>query len=191
MSLSTLIVNGSLRPGGNTDVLLRKFAEGAAAAGSSVNWIWLRHLRISDCVGCYTCNEQNRCSIDDGMTIARTRLEAADLIVFGSPVYWCSVTGLMQTFVDRLYFYHHCDNSALLQGKTGLVLATIGESNNADYEAELLFEFFRRALKSLGISLLDELAFSGIMESGAVNDHPDHLERAFSAGRKAVAEGPR
>ena len=105
--------------------------------------------------------------------------------------YWCSVTGLMQTFMDRLYFYHHCDNSPLLQGKSGLVLATIGKSNNADYEAELFFEFFRRALKSLGIQLLEELSFSGIMESGAVNDHPDYLKKAFSAGQKAAAEGRR
>ena len=32
------------------------------------------------------------------------RLEAADVLVFASPVHWCEVTGRMKTFIDRLYF---------------------------------------------------------------------------------------
>jgi len=47
-------------------------------------------------------------------------------IGLGSPVYWCSVTGLTKTFIDRLYYCHHCANSPLLHGKSALVVATVG-----------------------------------------------------------------
>jgi multimeric flavodoxin WrbA len=187
MTKRILIVNGSLRLDGNTDVLLQKLADGAEAAGGHCNYLWLRRLRISDCIGCYTCNETNICSIDDGMTFARSQLELADLIVFGSPVYWCSVTGLMKTFVDRLYYYHGCENGGLLSGKSAVILATVGEIDNTDHETELFFEYFRRALSSLRINILDELSFPAIMEIGAVFNHPDYLRKAFKAGKKATA----
>jgi multimeric flavodoxin WrbA len=46
-------VVGSPRPGGNTDLLVSKIAEGAGAAGPQVETIRLGELQIRECDGCW------------------------------------------------------------------------------------------------------------------------------------------
>jgi multimeric flavodoxin WrbA len=38
-------------------------------------------------------------------------------LILASPLYWCGVTGLMKTFLDRLFFYYHPRNKDLISGK--------------------------------------------------------------------------
>jgi multimeric flavodoxin WrbA len=183
MAPPTLLINGSPRENGNTDALLARFIQGAESVSHEFVYLKLRDLRIGDCIGCCTCREESTCKLQDDMTDIRGKIENSGLLIFASPNYWCGITGLMKTFMDRLYFYHHPKNSARLTSKEAVILSTMGESTNIAYESSLLVEFFERAMKSLGITIRDILLFPGLMEKDDVFGKPDYLAQAFALGK--------
>ncbi|UCD93943.1 MAG: flavodoxin family protein [Candidatus Zixiibacteriota bacterium] len=183
MSKKVLIINGATREGGNTDTLLSKLSDGMESSGLQVIEVRLRDLNISDCIGCCQCLKEKSCHFEDDMTNLRKSLIATDVIVFASPIYWCEVTGLMKTFVDRLYFFHHQVNRDMISGKKALILTTLGEKE-ASYESEVLVEFYRRFLGSLGIEIIDMLFFADLMEKDAIKSRPGYLDRAYTAGKR-------
>lgn len=184
MAKSIVVFNGSPRQGGNTDAILKKLIEGARSNALRVRYFKLRNLKIHNCVGCCTCKRESRCHFDDDMIKIRRSIQKCDLMVFASPIYWCEITGLMKTFIDRLYFYHHPENSPLMSGKKALLLTTMGEKDNVDYESQILVEFYRRTFKSLNVDILDMLFFSDLMEKKAILKKPEYLDRALSIGKR-------
>ena len=117
------------------------------------------------------------------MTECRKALMESHIVVFASPLYWCEVTGLMKTFVDRLYFFHHSENRPMIAGKKALVLTTLGEKDNIKYESAVLVEFYRRFLNSLGMTIVDMLFFEDLMDKDSTDQHPDYLQRAYFTGK--------
>lgn len=100
-----LALNGSPRGGaGATALLLASLLEGMRDAGAETELIPIRTLRLEACTGCYSCwvHTPGRCVHRDGMDEALEAWSRADLVVFGTPVYHGSMTGLMKTFLDRL-----------------------------------------------------------------------------------------
>ncbi len=118
---SVLIINGATRINGNTDILVERIIAGANHTGLNPALVELRHKRISDCIGCYQCLKESKCSFHDDMTEIRDRMNKAELLILASPLYWCGVTGLMKTFIDRLFFYYHAQNRRLILGKRRLL----------------------------------------------------------------------
>ncbi len=50
-----------------------------------------------------------KCAVHDGIAdIFDQILHAGDCLVFGSPVYFSDVTGMMRCFWERLYFSQFC-----------------------------------------------------------------------------------
>jgi multimeric flavodoxin WrbA len=177
-----LVLNGSTRESGNTDALIASFLDGVNKGGLNVQTAVLRELTIDNCVGCCQCRREGTCHFMDDMTHLRGMIMKSDVLVFASPNYWCEVTGLMKTFIDRLYFFHHKENNHLIAGKKAIIITTLGEKD-ADYECQVLVEFYRRCMNSLGIEILDWLFFSDLMEKEAIKKKPAYLKKAFEAGR--------
>ncbi len=100
-----LALNGSPRGGsGATAQLLAPLLEGMRDAGAETELIPVRALKLLACTGCYSCwvTTPGRCVHRDGMDRALEAWARSDLVVFGTPVYHGSMTGLMKTFLDRL-----------------------------------------------------------------------------------------
>ena len=87
-----------------TSFMVDKFIEGVEAAGAQVEYFKLKDYDIKDCVGCYTCftKTPGKCIFDDDMSTLRMKYREADLVVFASPLYIFSVTGILKRFLDRL-----------------------------------------------------------------------------------------
>jgi putative NADPH-quinone reductase len=181
MESSPLIINGSTRPGGNTDILLERMVAGAKHAGLNPALIELRNKQILNCVGCYQCLRTSKCSIRDDMTEIRSSIEMARIIVLASPLYWCGVTGLMKTFIDRLFFYYHPDTKPLISGKEVIILTPMNQKN-VEFESQVLVEFYKRLFGCFGVSIVDMLFFCDIMGKGTVLEKPDYLEQAYDIG---------
>ena len=101
-------LNGSPRKEWNT-ILVRQALEGAQARGAETELINLYDLNYKGCVSCFACKEKGgksygRCAVKDGLTNIFKKVEEADALVFGSPIYLGSVTGKMQSFLERLVF---------------------------------------------------------------------------------------
>ena len=57
MSKKVLILSGSPRKGGNSDMLCDEFMRGAAAAGNEVEKIRVADRKIGYCSACYFCRD--------------------------------------------------------------------------------------------------------------------------------------
>ena len=57
MSKRVLILSGSPRRGGNSDLLCDEFMRGAVEAGNEVEKIRVAEKQIGFCTGCYYCKE--------------------------------------------------------------------------------------------------------------------------------------
>lgn len=99
--MNIIAICGSPRRG-NTEFVLKRILTKAEKFGASSELVLLREKRIEFCDGCLNCEDGSKCGIRDDMQIIYPKLEEADLIIFGSPVYFDCVTGLMKNFLDRL-----------------------------------------------------------------------------------------
>jgi len=103
--MKVLALNGSPRKRNSaTCRLLEALLAGMEEAGAETQIIHLGELDLQQCIGCYTCwvRTPGVCIHADGMAGAADAMAAADLVVFGTPLYHYSMTGLMKTFLDRL-----------------------------------------------------------------------------------------
>lgn len=108
-------INGSPRKNKNTATLLEKALEGAksAIAGEPVEteMIHLYDLSYQSCISCFECKRMGgksygRCAVKDPLTSVLQQLAEADGIIFGSPVYFGSITGKMKSFLERFLFQY-------------------------------------------------------------------------------------
>jgi len=87
-----------------TTFMVNYFCKGAKSAGAQVDNIKLKDMNIHPCTGCYTCwtKTPGECIYKDDMIDLMVKFRKADLVVFASPLYIFSVTGIMKNFLDRL-----------------------------------------------------------------------------------------
>lgn len=99
---NVLILSGSPRKGGNSDLLCDRFMTGAQEAGHQVEKIRLAEKNINYCTGCGVClDKKMRCSQKDDMAEVLEKMVAADVIVMATPVYFYTMNGQMKTLIDR------------------------------------------------------------------------------------------
>ena len=97
-----LILSGSPRKGGNSDLLCDQFMAGAREAGHTVEKIWIHGQKIAPCLGCMHCQSHaGACVQNDGMADILQRMIAADVLVLASPVYFYSVSAQIKALIDR------------------------------------------------------------------------------------------
>ena len=101
MSKSVLILSGSPRRGGNSDILCDEFMKGAIEAGNKVEKIRVSEKNISYCTGCYACKNTGICAIKDDMTDILQKIIDADVLVLASPVYFYSIDAQLKAVIDR------------------------------------------------------------------------------------------
>jgi multimeric flavodoxin WrbA len=103
--MKILAINGSPRGrNGNTDRILQSFLQGAREAGAETETIYLKDLEIKPCLGCFTCwtKTPGVCIHKDDMAKTLPEIRRSDIVVYATPLYVFSVSGLMKNFMDRL-----------------------------------------------------------------------------------------
>jgi multimeric flavodoxin WrbA len=183
-----LIINGSVRENGNTDVLLSAFKNGLKETSLSVSQFDLRNSSILDCKGCYYCYKYGKCSIKDDMQEIHHEIQKSDLLIFASPMYWWGVTGLMKTFIDRLYLYYPKSNAHLVAGKK-LVLIIPMNVNQKQHgiesylsEVEPIKMTTRYIFKRLGVEIIDIIFLAGLSNRNDAKNNEDYLSRIHKLG---------
>lgn len=101
MSKKVLILSGSPRKNGNSDILCDRFAKGASESGHKVEKIRVSEKNISYCRGCYACKTSGKCVINDDMPEILQKMIDADVIVLASPVYFYSIDAQLKAVIDR------------------------------------------------------------------------------------------
>ncbi len=102
MSKKVLILSGSPRKGGNSDILCDEFMKGAEEAGNAVEKIRVSAKKIAPCLGCYYCSSHGgECVHKDDMAEVLQKMIEADVLVLASPVYFYSIAAQLKALIDR------------------------------------------------------------------------------------------
>ena len=101
--------NASARKHFNTAQLLESAMKGASDAGAECEFVNLFDYEFTGCRSCFACKIKNSktnglCAIRDSIRPVLEKAKNADVIVFGSPVYYGYPTGQLRNFVERLLF---------------------------------------------------------------------------------------
>ncbi len=100
-----LAINGSPREAeGVTDLVTRKFLEGARVAGAETETVYLSGLKMADCLGCFECwfKTPGTCRHKDDVPGVQEKMRRADVLVYATPLYICTMSALMKRFLDRI-----------------------------------------------------------------------------------------
>lgn len=118
--MKVLLINGSPRGEGNTYIALSEVAKALQANGIETEIISIGAKAVQGCIACGRCKELGRCVFNDELyDIVREKLETADGIVIGSPVYYAGPNGSLCALLDRLFY----SASSLLQYKPAASVA--------------------------------------------------------------------
>lgn len=123
--------NGSPRKKGNTATVLKHALDGAASQGAETELINLYDCNYKGCISCFSCKlkggkSYGRCAVNDDLKPIFEKVEAADAIILGSPIYLGTASGEMRSFLERLifpYLVYDANYSTLFKKKiwTGII----------------------------------------------------------------------
>ena len=99
-----LLLNGSPRANGCTATALQEMIKTFEAEGIETELIQIGGKNIRGCTACGRCDELGKCVFDDLVNEVAEKLDAADGLVIGSPVYYGSPNGTVLSFMDRLFY---------------------------------------------------------------------------------------
>lgn len=104
-------INGSPRKSWNTATLLQHALEGAKhrVPSASTELINLYEHTYKGCTSCFQCKKlggasYGACAMHDGITSLLEEALHADALIFGSPIYFSDITGMLKCFLERLLF---------------------------------------------------------------------------------------
>lgn len=173
--MNILIITGSPRNGGNTDIMAEAFAQGARENGNQVVIKNAGALKVAPCRACEYCfAHDGECVQKDDMTQILAEVDRADMIVFASPVYWFGMSAQIKLVVDRLYARaakgFHPTQTALL----------LNAMSKAVFEAAITqYKYINNYLKWTDRGII---TISGMNEKGSMKDAPE-LSSVIELGR--------
>lgn len=177
MNKKVLILSGSPRKGGNSDMLCNEFMRGARENGNDVEKIFLRDKKIGYCTACYYCKESGgECAIKDDMSEILDKMLTADVIVMASPVYFYSIDAQLKTVIDRTVA-----RWTQIKNKEFYYIATAAESNRA--AAKCTIECTRGLAACLEGSKEKGVIYGiGVYEPGVIEATPI-VKEAYNMGK--------
>ena len=168
---------GSPRKGSNTDLLVSAILDGADQSNHTVEKVYLYDVDIAPCVDCRACKQGHfKCTLKDGMQTLYPKLEEADVIVFGTPLYWYGPSAKMKLLLDRLRPFIA---SKRLRGKKTFIVVPSEEGADACKFTVGIFSF---SFKYLEADLIGTL-LAKASERAEVKAQPQVLSEAFALGK--------
>ncbi len=99
-----LLLNGSPHTNGCTARALEEMIKVFSDEGVETEVIQVGGKDIRGCVSCGYCEKNGKCVVNDLVNEVAPKLEEADGLVVGSPVYYSSPNGTILSFMDRLFY---------------------------------------------------------------------------------------
>ncbi len=174
---NVLILSGSPRKGGNSDLLCDEFMIGATESGNKVTKINVADKRIAPCRACYACKGTGKCAIKDDMADILQAMIDADVLVLASPVYFYSIDAQLKALIDRTVA-----RWLEVKDKEFYYIATCADTEKESIETTLAcFRGYADCVE--GAKEMGVIYGTGVYEKGTVKDSPAMTE-AYELGKK-------
>ncbi len=132
--MKVLLLNGSPHEAGSTFTALNEMIKIFETEGIETELIQLGKQDIRGCIACGGCKKTGKCVFDDAVNEIAEKLNAADGLVVGSPVYYASANATLIALLDRLFHSSSYDftmkvGAAVASARRGGLTATFDELN--------------------------------------------------------------
>ena len=132
--MKVLLVNGSPKANGNTAIALQEMARVFEEENVETEILHVGSRDIRGCMCCYHCKEHGKCVFDDIVNETAVKLQEADGLVIGSPVYYAMANGTLSAFLQRLFYSTPFDKTmkvgaSVVVARRGGLSATYDELN--------------------------------------------------------------
>ena len=140
--MKVLILNGSPRMKRNTRAALQAVKEGieTGLAPEELEFYDVSAHKLSPCLACDGCKKNGGVCVrpDESAELVK-KIYEADVLIFGTPVYWWGMSAQLKMAIDKLYSMDSQFKALKEQGvskKVGLV--TVGAAATDDPEYKLI-----------------------------------------------------
>ena len=178
--MNILILSGSPRNNGNTDLLVEAFAKGASEK-HHVEVVSVHNYKVNPCMGCNACFSSvgNACVQKDDMPVIYSKLANADMLVIASPVYFYGLSAQLKALVDRCHnpirdTFHIRKAALLLVGAASL--AELFDSILTQYQ--LCINYFH--IEDMGHVLVRGAKEKGSLRGSKAMEEAEALGRAIA-----------
>lgn len=177
MSKKVLILSGSPRKGGNSDLLCDEFMRGAIEAGHEVEKIRVQEKEVAYCVACYACQNTGVCAIKDDMAEIMQKMIDCDVMVLASPVYFYSIDAQLKAVIDRSV----CRWTEV-KNKEMYYIMTAADGETASMDTTLAC--FRGYADCINGAVEKGIVYgTGVYQAGEVKD-TKHMQEAYEMGKR-------
>lgn len=98
-----IALNGSPKPNGNTAQGIGIIADELKKNSIDTEVIQIGSREFRGCTACGGCFDSGKCVFDDIHEIV-AKMQAADGLIVGSPVYYAGINGTLKAFLDRAFY---------------------------------------------------------------------------------------
>ena len=173
--MNILILSGSPRKGGNTELLAEAFAKGASAQ-HHVEIVFVRDYKVNPCLGCNACFKTNGiCAQKDDMAMIYEKMNKADVLVIASPVYFYGISAQLKAVIDR---FHNPIRDSFHIKKMALLL--VGAASLPELFDAILTEY-NLCLRFFNIEDAGKVVVRGVKDKGDIIN-TDALNEAYTLG---------
>ncbi|NHK31512.1 MAG: flavodoxin family protein [Asgard group archaeon] len=99
--MKILAIGGTNRRQGSISRMTKKTLEGAMVNGHETELLNLYDFTINHCLGCWKCSRSGKCHFKDDFEVLHEKMQKAEIVIIGCPVYWGDVPGIVKDFFDR------------------------------------------------------------------------------------------
>ena len=175
-TMNILILSGSPRKGGNTELLVDAFVQGASKH-HHVDMVSVRDVKVNPCLGCNVCFKTNgACVQKDDMALIYEKMNQADMLVIASPVYFYGISAQLKAVIDR---FHNPIRDSFHVKKMALLL--VGAASLPELFDAILTEY-NLCLKFFNIEDAGKVLVRGAKDKGDVKN-TDALHEAYILGQ--------
>lgn len=132
--MKVLMLNGSPRKDGNTEIALKEMEKIFVANGIQTETVQVGNKDIRGCIACNSCRKTGKCVFNDMVNEVAPKFEEADGLVVASPVYYASANATLVAFLQRLFYStpfskHMKVGAAVAAARRGGLTSTYDELN--------------------------------------------------------------
>lgn len=177
LRLNVLAISSSPRMGGNTETMLDVAISTCESRGANVEKIQLKELNGGPCIACNGCVKTGRCVLKDDYTPLNDKIEAADHLIFATPIYFGSMCAQLKALIDRgqPFFekkYHLKIPSPTRSSEKKCLILTCGGFKKIDDYVKNIKQIMTIYLRCLDIKSFKIISAPQIDACGEINNHP-------------------
>lgn len=102
--MKVILVNGSPHKEGCTYIALKEVEKALNKNEIETEIFWLGTKSVSGCIGCGSCLKTGKCFVDDKVNEFLEKVPETKGFVFGSPVHFGASSGMISSFMDRVFY---------------------------------------------------------------------------------------